>query len=409
MADETIRLLREGDREEVGRLIRGHLSLFAGVLERSRDLSGLTEEAFGEGLIGFLAGRCKSAQSLTARLQSLLQNEDLVLLVGLLHSDERSRQVGLERVREEYGHLMETCQAALPGLYLDETEFHEAILQAACIVALRRDLSLSDAIAKGIRFPDFYLAAAALSKDSGVARKAAALFTDKYLKLAQAYVRRRWSTVPNAEEKVNSLFFCALYEHTLSEKTGNPSNDETRRPPLLAEYRGQGPLAAWLTLSLGNMIRDGLRTAKPHDSLDEEREVGGEGSVLPKTVVSVEEDQRTGLDRNRCVTVLREGLRIAWATLKPREKLTLTLQTLMEVPPSIIARNIFHVHEGTITKYTTNALRKIRDALEAHALQACGMSAEDVENCFEFLREAFPETETLAGGIVAAAGDMESS
>jgi hypothetical protein len=153
------------------------------------------------------------------------------------------------------------------------------------------------------------------------------------------------------------------------------------------------------------MIRDGIRTAKTTVSLDEEREVDTEGSTLPKMVLVTAADQREGIDRSRCVETLRAGLGRAWKTLKPREQLTLVMQTLMDIPPSLIARRVFHVHEGTITKYTTAALKKIKKGLETYAREQAGMNAEETENCFEYMREAFPETETLAGGIVRAAGE----
>jgi DNA-directed RNA polymerase specialized sigma24 family protein len=216
-------------------------------------------------------------------------------------------------------------------------------------------------------------------------------------------VEKRWSTVPQAEECLNSLFFCALFEHTLSEKTGNPSKDDTKRPPLLTEYHGQGPLAAWLTLTLGNMIRDSLRTAKATLSIDERVEMESDGSTLSRIELAVAEDQREGIDRSRCIQMLRSGLDGAWEKLKPREQLSLILQTLMGVPPSVIARRVFNVHEGTITKYTTSGLTKIRDAIREYATVQRKLSQREIDGCFQFIRDAFSETDTLAGGLVTAA------
>jgi hypothetical protein len=153
------------------------------------------------------------------------------------------------------------------------------------------------------------------------------------------------------------------------------------------------------------MVRDYIRTSKSTVSIDEEREVDAEGSRLPNLVLTTQADQREGIDRSKCVQMLRSGLERAWKNLKPREQLTLVMQTLMEIPPSLIARRVFHVHEGTITKYTTTALKKIKDGIEKYALEEAKMDKREAENCFEFMRAAFPETDTLAGGIVRAASD----
>ncbi|MCA9447306.1 MAG: sigma-70 family RNA polymerase sigma factor, partial [Candidatus Omnitrophica bacterium] len=248
---------------------------------------------------------------------------------------------------------------------MDRDCFDRVVLCAAAEMAGRRKISLREALCKRMRFPDFYLASAAICEDPRVAGRARDLFSKKYFPLAQRYVRSKWSTVPNAEDRISSMFFCLMFEHTITEKTGNPSKDDSLRRPLLSDYRGQGPLAAWLTLTLGNMIRDSIRTSKTAMSIDEES-TQDDGSSLPRIELAEEGGQREDIDRSVCVKMLRAGLNEAWKTLKPREQLTLVLQTLMEVPPSIIARKILNVHEGSITKYTKNGLAKIEQGIRAY-------------------------------------------
>jgi DNA-directed RNA polymerase specialized sigma24 family protein len=316
----------------------------------------------------------------------------------------------IQRVREELRAELETLWSLSTGEYvrigMDRENFECAVIASGAEMALRRNLPLKEAICRRMSFPDFYLAAAAVCGDPAVSKRAKELFSKKYFPIAQRYVRGKWSTVPFAEDRISSMFFCMLFEHTITEKTGNPSKDDTLRPPLLSEYRGQGPLAAWLTLALGNMIRDSLRTSKNEMSLDEES-TQEDGSSLRKLEIAEDEGQREDLDRSVCVRMLKAGLAHAWKSLKPREQLTLVLQTLMEVPPSIIARKILNVHEGSITKYTKNGLTKIEQGIREYGTQHTQLREEEVENCFEYLRDAFPETPTLAGGMVSAASDSD--
>jgi DNA-directed RNA polymerase specialized sigma24 family protein len=408
MADETLNLLRAGDPAGMEEIKSRHGEALRAAYTRgssSWNSSAFSFDRFSEFCVKWVADRISDSAKLDDRLERLLSHPDLPICCGTLEGIEEAS----EKFRNELGPLLEelhsSCEKEYPNIGLSKTEFATAVLTAACRRSLVRGFRLDEAIRKGMAFPDFYLAAAALSEDSKVAKRAGDLFSKTYFPLAQSYVRKRWSTVPEALDRVSALFFCSLYEHTLSEKTGNPSKDKTLRLPLLSEYRGQGPLAAWLTLALGNMIRDSIRTTKTTISIDEEREVDLQGSRLPTLVLTSDADQRDGIDRSKCVRMLRAGLESAWKSLKPREQLTLVMQTLMEIPPSQIARKVFHVHEGTITKYTTSALKKIKDGLEAYAREKSGMKAEEAENCFEFMREAFPETETLAGGIVRAASE----
>jgi hypothetical protein len=79
-------------------------------------------------------------------------------------------------------------------------------------------------------------------------------------------------------------------------------------------------------------------------------------------------------------------------------------------PPSIIARRIFGVHAGTITKYTTGGLEKIKEAILSFATSQKKMSELEVEDCFRYAREAFPETGELSGGMVLhAAGGVSDA
>jgi len=366
-------------------------------------------DALADTCLRLAARRAKSVSDFGRQLKELLRGRDLYLAVGLHLRLEAAVAAGRRQWDESLRRVWNASAEIYPNQGFQPEEFERAVLFSAAENCLRRDLPLSETIRKRMCFPDFYLSAAALSRDPRVAARAAEAFTKKYFPLAQSYVEKKWSTVPQGEDRIGALFFCALYEHTISEKTGNPSKDDSKRPPLLAEYHGQGPLAAWLTLTLGNMIRDSLRTSKHLVSIDEEREAQKDGSSFPKVELAEPESQREEMDKCRCVKILRSGLRTSWKHLKPRERLTLVLQTLMEVPPSVIARRVFHVHEGTITKYTTNALRKIRDGIEKFALSEERMTRDEIAGCLEFMREAFSETETLAGGIVSAASAMEEN
>ena len=406
MAGEILKALRSGDADALAQMAREHEEDLARRFEAGKGTLpeiGLSLEKFSNVCLVVAARSAKNDKSFGGSLKRLLRGPDVVLCVGIREGDVATLAFAGAAMKDLLTDRWELSNRAYPGIQFDFESFNQSVLTSASEICLHRDITLTEAIEKRMRFPDSYLSAAVVSSDGGVAKRARDAFSKAYYDLARSYLKKRWSTVPQAEECLNSLFFCALFEHTLSEKTGNPSKDETKRPPLLTEYHGQGPLAAWLTLTLGNMIRDSLRTTKATLSIDERVEMESDGSSLSRIELAVAEDQREGIDRSRCIQVLRSGLDGAWEQLKPREQLSLVLQTLIGLPPSVIARRIFSVHEGTITKYTTNGLTKIRDALREYAAVQGKLSPQEIDVCFQFIRDAFGETDTLAGGLVSAA------
>jgi DNA-directed RNA polymerase specialized sigma24 family protein len=307
---------------------------------------------------------------------------------------------------ETLHRLIEKCwresSPRFSSFVLPAQGFEEALLPLAERVERRTGKNLKEIVEKRMRFPDVYLSLACLSSDPGIAIAAKEEFTQLYYEpVAKRYVRSKWRSISFSEDRVQDLFLALLYEHYPWEKTGNIRAGSEKRPALLCEYRGEGPLAGWITLTLGNMIRDSLRTSPNEVSLDEERELDSDGSKAPRIEISVQTDTEHLIDSAPCVDMLRSGLAQTWKELKPREQLVLVLQTLHKVPPSVIARKIFRVHEGTITKYTTGALEKIRDGILAYAASIRKMGAEEVSDCLRFAREAFPEEDDLAAGIVA--------
>ncbi len=296
----------------------------------------------------------------------------------------------------------------IPDVSYDDFSTH--VLRKAALVSMNQILPLKSVIEKKMRFPDFYLACAVFSSEERVARKARDVFTSLYYeKVIRPYARNHWQTVSMTDDRIQDLFFCVLFEHFPSEKTGHKGRPEEKRPPLLWDYRGEGPLGGWLTLTFGNMIRDTLRTTIEDVSLDEEREADEDGSMVRRIEPAEKANQPDHLDRSPCLRMLHEGLSQGWKKLKPRERLTLILQTLYQIPPSIIARKIFQVHEGTITKYTSAGLEKIHDSILDFAQSALHFTTNEVEDCFQFARDAFPETETLSGGMISHAARGESA
>jgi DNA-directed RNA polymerase specialized sigma24 family protein len=311
-------------------------------------------------------------------------------------------QVG--RVQGKAEEIYRDVHSDYRSFSLTIKEHGEGLFDRALRLSAKTGIPFEEVVYKKINHSDLYLAIAVLCKDEKVASKARDEFTRRYYEpVAKKYVKNRWPQLSYSEDRVQDLFLALMYEHFPSEKTGHRRKAESKRPPLLSEYRGEGPLAAWITLTLGNMIRDSLRTTVEDVSLDEERESDEDGSKLRRVDPAEPATQPVELDRSPCMKMLKEGLSIGWQRLKPREQLVLVLQTLHKVPPSIIARKIFQVHEGTITKYTTGSLEKIHQAITEFAQSQMRFNTNDIRDCFRFAREAFPDAEDLAAGMVAQA------
>ena len=311
-------------------------------------------------------------------------------------------QVG--RVQGKAEEIYRDVHSDFRSFALTIKEYGEGLFDRALRLSAKTGLPFEEVVYKKINHSDLYLAIAVLCKDEKVALKARDEFTRRYYEpVAKKYVKNRWPQLSYSEDRVQDLFLALMYEHFPSEKTGHKRKGEGKRPPLLTEYRGEGPLAAWITLTLGNMIRDSLRTTVADVSLDEERESDEDGSKLRRVEPAESATQPAELDRSPCMKMLKKGLSIGWQRLKPREQLVLILQTLHKVPPSIIARKIFQVHEGTITKYTTGSLEKIHQAITEFAQSRMRFNTNDISDCFRFAREAFPDADDLAAGMVAQA------
>ncbi|MCG3197004.1 MAG: sigma-70 family RNA polymerase sigma factor [Candidatus Omnitrophica bacterium] len=411
MADDALRRLRRGDPTTLEEFRALHAGALRSAFERGTSETALGAwgwERFADCCLLTVARRVSTREQLAHRLPALLAHSDLHLALGLQELDPAALERGLIRFKESLHSQWSEASRVFHGFTLSEPEYGEKALACSARTALAMGHALDLVLEKRLRLPDFYLAAAALSRNRATAENAKTEFTRLYYApVILPYARKQWSSAGMTEDKAQDLFFCVLYEHTPSDKTGNPSASGERRAPLLAEYRGEGPLAGWLTLTFGNMVRDSLRTAREHASLDEERESEDGNTARPKYEPTVPAAQAENLDRGPCMEMLRGGASLGWKSLKPREQLVLILQTLHQVPPSVIARRIFNVHEGTITKYTTNGIEKIKEAILSFARQHGGMNQGEIEDCFRYARAAFPEARDLAGGMVlrAARGD----
>ncbi len=310
----------------------------------------------------------------------------------------------LRRVEGKAGETYRNVACDYLSFTLNINDFYEAWFDRALRLSAKTSLPFEEVVWKKINHSDLYLVIAVLCKDENVASKARDEFTRRYYEpVAKKFVKNRWPQLSFSEDRVQDLFLALLFEHSLSEKTGHSGKRENKHPPLLTKYLGDGSLAGWITLTLGNMIRDSLRTTVEDISLDEERESEEDGSKLHRVEPARSATQGDQLDRSPCLKMLREGLARGWQQLKAREQLVLILQTLHKVPPSVIARKIFHVNESTITRYTTSSLEKIHQTITEFAQSQMRFNKGDIHDCYRFAREAFPDADDLAAGMVAHA------
>jgi hypothetical protein len=413
VVDETLKNIRARNPEAIAALRSKYHPMLQKAFQGSAQVwkdPTLTFETCAEQCLVWAATKAHQIDTLQSNLEKLTSHPELHLCMAIQMAGAQytvplpAIAFAALSVRRVLDDAYERSIGQFKGFILPRDGFDRFVLFRAAQRALTSGCRLEETIQKRMTFPDLYLVGSVLSSDPGIARKAQKVFTDHYYQhVLKPYAQKHWHTVMTSEDMIHDLFFCVLYEHYPSVKTGHVRINEKKRPPLLTEYRGEGALGGWLTLTFGNMVRDNLRTAVDEASLDEERESEDDGSHVHRYEPISQAEQPNELDKPICMRMLKEGVSLGWKKLKPREQLVLILQTLHHIPPSIIARKILQVHEGTITKYTTNSVETLYGAIQEFAQSQLKLVTADIQDCFRFARDAFPDAEDLAGGMVIQA------
>ena len=205
--------------------------------------------------------------------------------------------------------------------YLDALHLKDLSLACACV---RGDAAAWDAFVLEYR-PVLYRAADALDPSGGAREIADALYAD-------------------------------LYERRL-----------------LTYFHARSSLATWLRAVLSQRYVDRLRSTRRLEPLadDGSLEIA---APAPRTPADP--------DRARLFPLLTRALRVAVASLAPRDRLRLRCYYTQELTLAETGR-LLREHEATVSRQLARSRRTIRDAVERHLRDEARLSDAEIAACFE--------------------------
>ena len=163
--------------------------------------------------------------------------------------------------------------------------------------------------------------------------------------------------------------------------------------PRIAEYRGQGSLAAWLRVVAIREHTEALRALRGGAALPAEEEL-----APPAVLVSPE----LAADEERLLPAFRRAFREALEALPPRDRTLLRLHYIDGLPLEAIG-NVYRVNKGTVSRW----LAAIRSGLQGDVLTrlqgASGVSPEETRS---LLRALQSRIEVSLRGLREEAGSL---
>jgi RNA polymerase sigma-70 factor (ECF subfamily) len=164
--------------------------------------------------------------------------------------------------------------------------------------------------------------------------------------------------------------------------------------PRIAEYRGQGSLAAWLRVVAIREHTEALRALRGGAALPGEDEL----TAPPAALVSPE----LAADEGRLLPAFRRAFREALEALPPRDRTLLRLHYIDGLPLEAIG-NVYRVNKGTVSRW----LAAIRSGLQGDVLArlqgASGVSPEETRS---LLRALQSRIEVSLQGLREEAGSL---
>lgn len=150
------------------------------------------------------------------------------------------------------------------------------------------------------------------------------------------------------------------------------------KPPRIAEYRGRGPLAAWVTVTA---VRTGLtllRESKRAGRFADER--WAEAIVLPQTG-----DPELDHLKARYRVELGEALARACAALQDRERAVLRMYFIDGLNIDKIGR-VYGVHRSTVARWIARTRDQLSAATRQHLVEDLAIAREELSSLDRLVR-----------------------
>ena len=222
----------------------------------------------------------------------------------------------------------------------------------ACAAELKARLDAAEvsAIVEGEHAADLFLAWAAARGDG-----AAVAAIDRILASELAGWLRRLQPSEAELAEVGQTLRCRLLVATAV------------APPRIAEYRGRGPLAAW------------LRVTALHAALDLRRRAARTPPAAGDPALAVAVSPELAYVKERCGRDLGEALAAALATLSARERNLLRLHYLDGLSTSEIGV-VLRLHRTTVRRQLDDAHARLRAGVRAVLAEQLGVDATEIES-----------------------------
>jgi RNA polymerase sigma-70 factor (ECF subfamily) len=249
----------------------------------------------------------------------------------------------------------ERGRAAWPAVQLDREVFADHV----------RRLGAGDAHAE-----DLYLACACARGDAS----ALALFEERFVAEVPRYIAHIDSS-PAVADETRQL----LREYLLVAADG--------ARPRIADYRGGGPLTAWLRVAATRVVLQMKRKSKRVIASDDE---------VAERLAAVEPDVEVALLRKRYAVELAAALKAAIAALPERDRALLKMSIIDGLGIDELCR-LYGVHRATVARWVVRLKQHIFDEAVALMRRRLLLDAGDVQS---LCRAIGSQLDFSLGGLV---------
>jgi RNA polymerase sigma-70 factor, ECF subfamily len=256
-------------------------------------------------------------------------------------------------IEAQIAELVRAAREAWPGVELPVEVFASALGER------RRDAETLEAALDRLHAVDLYLACACARGDD----RAIAQFEARYLAAIPAL--RELRLEPAQEQDLLQALRARLFVARASEQ------------PLIAQYAGSGPLAAWVRITA---VRAGLELLRKSKSL---KEVSVQDEVLAALPIAAGDPELLYL-KEHYRAQFRDAVREAIAALPPRELNVLQYHYLEGLTTYQIGA-LYTVHQSTATRWLVKAQQAVLSATRRRMMSLLSIDRGEFESIMRLI------------------------